>query len=270
MGKIRVGVAGLPAVKTQAGASLPDTVALGVLADVGIEAVEIEFVYGIKMSEQKAEIIGEAAEDMGIKVSVHAPFWINFASLTESKIEASIRRLVQSCAMAHRLGAEYVVFHPAFNHGRDENVVYEVVRASLLRVLEEINGKGWNGIKLAPETAGRLAQWGSVESLVRLAEDLGIGFCVDFAHIYARNLGKIDFSEVLDKVEGVSGGKLHCHFSGIEFTKAGERRHVAFEDSFFEPLAKELKRRDLDVTLICETPHPFFDAIRMIGILKEE
>ena len=50
---------------------------------------------------------------------------------------------------------------------------------------------------------------------------------------------------------------MHCHFSKIEWTAAGEKRHLTFADTLygpdFEPLAEALVRDGLCPRIICES-----------------
>jgi deoxyribonuclease-4 len=97
--------------------------------------------------------------------------------------------------------------------------------------------------------------------------------CVDFAHIYARNYGKMDYAETLDKLKPVMpklNNHLHCHFSGIEYTSKGERNHLVMDHHpDFRPLAKEILKRRLDVTIISESPVTWQDSLKMRRIFED-
>ena len=117
---------------------------------------------------------------------------------------------------------------------------------------------------LCPEVTGKPSQFGSLEELLQLVKETGCGLTVDFSHLYARHQGDIDYSEILNKLPQ----KFHAHFSGIEYSDKGERKHIRTTEKFFMPLAKELVRRDLDVTIINESPSPYEDAAMMKEVLQ--
>ena len=96
-------------------------------------------------------------------------------------------------------------------------------------------------------------------------KDTGCGITVDFSHLYARQQGQIDYAGVLNALPK----KFHAHFSGIEYGEKGERKHIATKKKFFEPLANQLLKRKLDITLINESPQPYKDAAMMKRVLKK-
>ena len=51
-----------------------------------LDALEVEFTYGVKMSLEKAKSIGELAKSLKINLSIHAPYYINLASKEKEKI----------------------------------------------------------------------------------------------------------------------------------------------------------------------------------------
>ena len=118
---------------------------------------------------------------------------------------------------------------------------------------------------LCPEVTGKASQFGSLEELLRLVKEIGCGLTVDFSHLYARHQGKIDYGDILNKLPE----KFHAHFSGIEYGEKGERKHIRTTEDFFMPLANELIRRDLDITIINESPKPYADAAMMKEVLRK-
>ena len=89
--------------------------------------------------------------------------------------------------------------------------------------------------------------------------------CVDFGHLNARTLGGLHeegaFAAVLDRLADALGreraSQMHIHFSKIEYSAGGEKRHLTFEDTAFgpdpEPLMTLLAKRGLCPTVICES-----------------
>jgi deoxyribonuclease-4 len=225
---------------------------------LGLDAVEIEFVYGVKMKNSLAKKIGKLAKELKIDLSVHAPYYINLASKEKHKITASMKRILDSCERAHHLGARYVVFHAGFYQGRDKEEVYEQIKEAILKLMELIKEKGWKA-KLAPETTGKKSQFGDLDELLRLKKETGCHLCVDFAHLLARD-GKIDYDEVFKKLKGVK--HIHAHFSGIEYTAKGEKRHILTPAAKLKELIKYIKKYKVDITVINESPDSVGDSLK--------
>lgn len=228
-------------------------------AKLGLGAVEIEFTYGVRMSNRAAKEIGEAAKKAKVDLSVHAPYYINLASEEKAKIAASKKRILDSCEKANYLGAKYVVFHAAFYGKRSHEEVYEMVKNAVVEMQDEIGKNSWK-VKLAPETTGKKSQFGSLDELLKLKKETGCHLTVDFAHLKARNNGKIDYREVFGRLRQVK--HIHSHFSGIEYTEKGEKRHLITSKQDFVPLLKEIKKRNADITIINESPDPIGDSLK--------
>ncbi|UCE55192.1 MAG: TIM barrel protein [Desulfobacterales bacterium] len=234
------------------------------VARMGLDCMEVEFTYGVRMNVDDARTVGALAQEKGIVLSAHAPYYINLASDEKDKVLASKKRLIDSCERAHALGARCVVFHAGFYQKRTKGQTYDLVKKAILEIQDVIKIRKWK-VQLCPEITGKPSQFGSVSELTRLMQDSGCGITVDFAHLYARQQGKIDYAKLLKKLPK----KFHAHFSGIEYGEKGEKKHVVTKKIFFEPLAKQLIKRKLDVTLINESPQPFKDAAMMKKVLDK-
>ena len=140
---------------------------------------------------------------------------------------------------------------------------YRLIKKAILEIQRNVAKNSWN-VKLCPEITGKPSQFGSLEELLKLKQDTGCGLCVDFAHLYARQQGEIDYTQVLKKLPK----SFHAHFSGIAYGKKGERKHLKTTPKFFEPLAAALIKRNANVTLICESPEPHKDAAMMKRMLR--
>ena len=231
---------------------------------MGLDCMEVEFTYGVRMQIEEAQRVGALAKEKGILLSVHAPYYINLASDEKEKVAASKKRILDSCERAHALGARNVVFHAGFYQKRTADLTYELIKEGILELQGTIKKKKWK-VKLCPETTGKPSQFGSLEELLRLMKDTGCGITADFSHLYARQLGKIDYAGILKKLPKT----FHAHFSGIEFGDKGERKHIVTKQKFFEPLARQLLERKLDITLINESPQPYKDAAMMKRVLNK-
>jgi len=228
------------------------------IKNVGLDAMEVEFTYGVRMSDEKAKIIGALAKKLKISLSVHAPYYINLASLDKTKIVASKKRILDACQKAHLMGARYVVFHAGFYQGRPKNKIYAIIKSELIDLVRTIKIKKWN-VTLAPEVTGKASQFGDIDELLRLKKETGCELCVDFAHLLARE-GQIDYVSVFGKLKGIK--HIHAHFSGIEFTNKGEKRHRLTEKKAITDLLRHIFKQKIDITIINESPDPIGDSLK--------
>jgi deoxyribonuclease-4 len=234
------------------------------VARMGLDCMEVAFTYGVRMHMEEAERLGELARAKGIVLSVHAPYYINLASDEAEKVKASKARILASCERAHALGAQNVVFHAGFYQKKTADDTYELVKKKISEIQDEISKKKWD-VTLCPELTGKPSQFGSLEEILRLMRETGCGITVDFSHLLARQQGRIDYAEVLKTLPS----KFHAHFSGIAYGDKGERRHIVTRKKFFEPLARQMLKRKLDITLINESPQPYKDAAMMKRMFKK-
>lgn len=228
------------------------------VARMQLDCMEVEFTYGVRMSMEDAREVGSLAKEKDIILSVHAPYYINLASDEKEKIQASKKRILDSCQRAHALGALNVVFHAGFYQKKSAEQTYSMIKEAILEIQGRLKKNRWK-VKLCPEVTGKPSQFGSLKELLALKKETGCSLCVDFAHLYARERGKIDYGKILKKLPK----KFHAHFSGIEYGPRGERKHLKTTRKFFEPLAAALLKTRWDVTLICESPQPYKDAAMM-------
>jgi deoxyribonuclease-4 len=231
----------------------------------GLGACEIQFTRGVGMPGKLAAQVKKLNECLGLRLSVHAPYYINLAAVDNAIVKASVERIKLSCKRASQMGARYVVFHPGYYMQRPQDTVHSLVSRQVAALQGHIRKKGWK-VRLAPETTGKQSQYGSMGELLGLREMTGCHICIDFAHLYARSKGNIDFKKVLKKAGGLD--EIHSHFSGIEYTEKGERRHVDIARGFFAPLASALKTVRQDITLISESPVPMQGAKLMRSMLQ--
>lgn len=225
--------------------------------ELSLDALEVEFTYGVNISNKTASEIGELAKRLNIKLSIHCPYYINLASIDDKKISASVTRILDSCERGSYLKARCIVFHPAFYGKYSEKECYEIVKEKIIEMNEKIKEKKWD-VVLCPETTGKKSQFGSLDELVKLSKETKCGICVDFAHLLARD-GKVDYDEVLTKIKNI---EVTGHFSGIEYSEKGERRHILTKEKDIEKLLKALKKYKINITIINESPDPFGDCVK--------
>ncbi len=249
--------------------------------NLGLKACEIAFTYGIYIKEKEDAVkIGRKAKEMGIRLSIHAPYWINLNSLDKKKAEESKRRILDCCKIGTLMKAHRVVFHPGYYSGikgtnvplinpsfklavkRDpKNEAYENIKNRILEMQDEIKKENYTP-RLAPETSGKVNVFGSIAEIRKLTEDTGCSFCIDFAHILARYKSyqiKETISEFSDSRE------LHIHFSGIEYGEKGEKRHKETPEKELKKLIFSLPK-NREITIINESPMPVNDSVMGLKI----
>lgn len=229
----------------------------------GLRACEVAFTYGVYVKkEEDALEIGKLAKEFNIELSVHAPYWVNLNSDEKEKREATKKRILDSCRIGEIMGAKVCVFHPGF-YGSDKEGAFGNIKKGILEMMKVVKSKKWK-IKLAPETMGKVNVFGSVEEIARLVKETGCSFCLDFAHVLARNK-EVDF----DLIERLfPQEKWHCHFSGIVYGEKGEKHHRATQKKEWSWLLKKLPRGK-EIVIINEAPDPVGDSIKGLRIYKE-
>ncbi len=244
------------------------------IAELGLSAMEIEFVQGVQMGEAGALLVAQTAINQGVKLSAHAPYYINLNARELEKIRASQDRLAQTARIGALCGAQSIVFHTAFYLGDPPPEAYQNVKQRLSEVVGQLR-REHNQVCLRPEIMGKPSEFGSIDEVLRLCTELeGLAPCIDFAHWHARD-GKSnsypEFIAILQKVEEHLGrtalDNIHAHVSGIRYGQKGEISHLNLNDSDFQyaELIKALRDYQVGGLIICESPNLEEDAL----LLKE-
>ena len=234
--------------------------------NMGLHCFEYSFGRGVRMTEEKARSIGAAFAKEDVEISVHAPYFINFANPDDEMVQKSYGYVLDSAKMLEKMGGKRVVFHPAAQGKatREDAVVLTEDRLKILRDL--IYENGMQQLIFCPETMGKLAQIGTVEEITRFCKiDPVYTPCVDFGHINAREQGslktvadyKARLQYMIDELGYERMKNFHVHFSKIMYSVKGEVKHLTFEDDVygpeFEPLAIALKDLDLEPYIVSES-----------------
>lgn len=231
---------------------------------LGLGAYEFEAGNGLTAGLDTLKKIGEAAREAGIEMSLHAPYYISLSGIVPEKRLKSVGYILQSVEAAEALGADTVVIHTGSASKITRREAMALAADTLYKTLEAV---GDTPIHLGLETMGKINQLGTLDEVVELCSlDPHLYPVVDFGHMNARERGGFfpdcdSYRRVFDTVANALGDEkaryMHCHFSKIEFTDAGEKRHLTFEDGmygpFFEPLAEALAREALCPRIICES-----------------
>jgi len=278
----RFGPAGVPPLFRIIGAKLSDVPEL--LREEGLDALEYEAVrWGQKpqIKQQDAENLGREAEKNDVLLSLHGSYFINLCGKKEV-VEASKRRLIACATAAQWMGAYVVVFHPGFYGRVEKSYAFRNCIAAIRDVIEKMNSLGIQKVKLGPETMGRLFQLGTLDEILTICETVEqTQLVIDWSHLHARGQGRFkkvdDFRSVVEEAEKRLGTEaarnMHCHFSKIEYTDKGERRHHILEEARYGPdfqmLAEVIAEFNLRPVIICETPILDVDAMKMRDILRK-
>ena len=270
MQKIFLGPAGVPTVSK-------DHSTLGgirTVSEIGLNAMEVEFVRGVKMSPQLAEEVGQLAKELKINLSVHAPYYINLCSQKKQVIEASKRMILDSADRGERMGAGAIAIHTAYYSGLPPQQAFEKVKEGFRDILDEMKSKGIKNVKLGIETMGRWSQFGSLEEAIGMCKEFKqhvIPF-IDWSHLYVRGKGSIDYEKILDALKPLNLDHIYSHFQNVKKNKQGEWVDIhepINSHPSFEPLAKEILKRKLDITIICESPVIEQDSLKMKKIFEK-
>lgn len=231
---------------------------------LGLGAYEFEAGNGITAGETTLRKIGDAARAAGVELSLHAPYYISLSGTDPEKRLKSVEYIQKSLAAAELLGADLIVIHcgSAGKISREE-----AMRLSADTLQKTLEAVGDTKIKLGIETMGKRNQLGTLEEVLTLCRmDPRFAPVVDFGHLNARECGGLFpdadayrrvFDAVANALDENTAKYMHCHFSKIEFTSAGEKRHLTFADTVygpeFEPLAEALAKDGLCPRIISES-----------------
>ncbi len=240
------------------------------IAELGLGCMEVEFVRGVNMGEQSARLVAETAAKEKVKLSAHAPYFINFNAHEPEKIRASQGRLLQTARVASLCGAQSVVFHTAFYLGDSPEKAYNTIKKYLGEVVHQLKREN-NRVWIRPEVMGKNSQFGTVEEILNLCTELeGLAPCIDFSHWHARTGAYNSYQEcasILQQIKERLGraalDDMHIHIAGIKYGAKGEIKHLNLEESDLQyaELLKALRDYQVKGLVICESPNLEGDAL---------
>lgn len=236
------------------------------LKNMDLDCFEYSFGRGVRMSNATAEKIGSAFSKENIEISVHAPYYISFASLDEQKLLNSTNYIMQSLEKLKLMGGNRCVFHPGSESGQQRCEAMKKILGAVDYTLQKMQEYGFENMIICPETMGKLAQMGTVEEIADICKLApNIYPCIDFGHINAREQGILktrdDYRKIVDFFANSIGDEktknMHIHFSKIKYGPKGELCHLTFDDMQygpeFEPLAEILLEYKMTPRIICES-----------------
>lgn len=274
--KILFGTAGIPL------STKKPSAATGIerVKELGLAAMELEFVHGVKMGKETANGVKKTAEKNEILLSVHAPYYINLNSIEKEKRRASIQRIFDAAKVGNWCGAKAITFHPAFIQGMPREQVATTVQQNLQELLLRMKTENIQ-THIKPETTGKPSAYGSLEELLALHLEIpALQPYVDFSHVHARDNGRFktkkDVQNAFEAIEQCNPEllqDLNMHMSGIAFSEKGEKNHLELQDkknSFpYQWVLECLKDFRVRGIVICESPNIETDALHMQSCFKK-
>jgi deoxyribonuclease-4 len=274
--RTRFGPAGVPPLFRDLRARIPDVPKL--LREENLDAFEYQAVrWGQKpqMKKEDAESLGVEAKKHDVLLSMHGSYYVNLCGKKEVA-EASKKRLIACATAANWMGAYVLVFHTGFYGRLDKSYAFKTCVNALKEIVSNMRSLGILNVKLGPETMGKVFQVGTLDEILKICEEVEqTQLVIDWSHMHARRQGRFrkveDFRAVAEEVERRLGTEavrtMHCHFSKIEFTIKGERRHHALDEPRYGPdfamLAEVIAEFNMRPVMICETPLLDLDAMKM-------
>ncbi|MFH0922791.1 MAG: TIM barrel protein [Candidatus Micrarchaeota archaeon] len=239
---------------------------------LGLGAMELEYVHGVKVNPTAAQEIGRIAKANGIILSCHAPYYISLISAEHSKRKKSHAFILDTARQLHYAGGGKVVFHAGFYGKLSPEKAFEEMKGEMEFLQGQVEKEKLN-VVLAPETTGKGSQWGSLDELLRMKQEVkGLSLTIDFSHVHARANGMLktraDFEKLFDLIEKADKTvlkDLHCHFQSVKYSEKGELYHMQLSANSppFKPFVELCAERKVSGVVICESPVIEADALEM-------
>lgn len=233
---------------------------------MGLDAFEYQCGRGVNIGEDKARELGRLAAEKNIILSLHAPYYISMSSVEEEKRLNSINYIMASAKAVNAMGGNRIVVHTGSCGKISRETALELAIDTMKKAITALDEAGLGHIHICPETMGKVNQLGTLDEVLGLCKiDERLIPCIDFGHLNAREMGyfktKEDYKTVFQKIENALGYDrlcaFHSHFSKIEYTTGGEKRHLTFADTVygpdFEPVMDLVVQKKCSPTFICES-----------------
>jgi deoxyribonuclease IV len=234
--------------------------AFRIVRDMGLDALEVEFVRGARISQERALAVGRSAAEHDIRLSCHAPYFISFNSENPETRVKSLGWVMDTVRAAHALGAYIIVIHAA-TYGKSPETATQSVIDGLSKCRETMDDEGIRDVILGIETMGKTGTWGTLKEISEVMDSVdGCRPVLDVAHVHARGRGCLrtrqDMSDLAEEFFPLAGDIAHFHISCIKYGDKGEISHLPLEtkDPDMSLLADVLSGYDRDCTFVCESP----------------
>lgn len=236
------------------------------IIELGLDCYEYQCGRGVNIGEEKSVQLGKKAADAGVYLSLHAPYYISMSSVDEEKRLNSINYILASARAVNAMGGDRIVVHTGSCGKISREEALSLACDTMKKALDALDGEGLGHIHICPETMGKVNQLGTLGEVLELCRlDERLIPCIDFGHLNARDLGAFktfaDYEGVFKSIGNALGAdrlkSFHSHFSKIEYTTGGEKRHLTFADSVygpdFEPVMELTYKYGCDPVFICES-----------------
>ena len=253
------------------------------LAQMGLTAFEYQCGRGVRCGEETALKIGAAAKQHGIRMSIHAPYFINLSSEESERMEKNVGYVLETARLAVPLGATRMVVHCGGQGKLTRDRAMRNSHANVKNILRALDEAHLTGCTVCLETMGKKSVLGTAEEVCELvAADDRLLPCIDFGHLNCRTGGAMNsreaYAAALDAIHNRLGEQrgraFHIHFSKIEYTTGGEKRHLTFADDVFgpepQPLMALIAERGLSPVVICESSGTQAEDARTMQLLWEQ
>ena len=236
------------------------------LIKMGLDHFEYQCGRGVNIGLDKAKILGEEFKKNNLTISLHAPYYISMSSVEEEKRIKSVDYILQSARAVNAMGGNRIVVHTGSCGKISREEALHLAKDTMILALDALKNEKLEHIHICPETMGKINQLGTLEEVLALCElDESLIPCIDFGHLNARTLGslktKSDFDFILSEIKNRLGAEransFHSHFSKIEYTAGGEKRHLTFDDAIYGPdylpLMELVAEYKISPTFVCES-----------------
>lgn len=226
--------------------------------------------------------IQEFKNNTGVYLSMHSPMLVAIGSKKPNIRYMSTETIVRHLKIMKQIQpntTNRIVVHAANFSERTPEEVYEIQRKTLWSLWFKMKDAGLlDNSLICLENLGKLSQVGTIPDICKLC-NLTDNFipCIDFGHLHARTLGqflntKEEFETVFQQLySSLPAWKVNCmhiHFSKLEYTDKGEKKHVPFSVRKAGPkpanfLRSLPERSDFNPVIVCESPNSYVDGRRL-------
>lgn len=239
--------------------------------NLGLDAMELEFVHSVNVNEALAPKIKKTAKDLGVAITCHGQYYINLAAVEPAKLHASVNRILSAARRINECGGWSITWHMGFYLNRPKKQVHDIIKKGVKDIVKKLQDEGiktW----IRPETTGKETQWGDLQETIKLSQEVEqVMPCIDFAHLHARYNGTNntleEFRDILSQIEKGLGrealNNMHIQCCGINYGPKGEKNHLNFKESDmnWQDMLKAWKEFKIKGVVITESPSVEGDAL---------
>ena len=236
------------------------------LVKMELDHFEYQCGRGVNIGEETARKLGQKAAENGIRMSLHAPYFINLSNPDPERVAKNIDYIIQAARACDWMGGDRITVHCGGLSKMTRREALDNTLSTVRLALHHLEEQKLDHIILCIETMGKINVLGDFEEVMEIcAIDERLLPCIDFGHLNSRTGGAVNSAEAFasllrgmeDRLGRERARTFHGHFSKIEYSKGGEVRHLTFEDQIygpdFDPLARLLAEGGFAPRFICES-----------------